>query len=380
VGKPAARIGDMHTCPMVDPGPKPHVGGPITGPGVPTVFIGGQPAAVVGDMATCAGPPDSIAMGSTGVFIGGKPAARMGDNTCHGGIITAGCPTVFIGEIAGGAGAGVGGGGSGVATAAGQSAGATSAVAAARHSAALAGTGEGEKKETETHWLDVKFVDKAGYPIAGVGYELTGTDGKKSTGRLGGDGKIRKDGIDPGNATVQLFSVHNARWSTDKARVGDKVKLTADAVGYPAGTKAIFEIWERDINSPDDLIADIKTTVQGNKVEGDWKFEYTKDEDDPILGREGSRKCSFPEFYFTVKIKGNQARSSLLQISDDLEITLKDEDGDPIPDEEYIVFLSSGEMRKGKLDGNGKATEREVPPEKNRVVFPNVLKAKKLPK
>jgi uncharacterized Zn-binding protein involved in type VI secretion len=96
---PAARIGDMHTCPMVTPGtpPVPHVGGPITGPGVPTVLIGGMPAAVMGDMATCVGPPDSIIKGSATVLIGNKPAARIGDNTAHGGVIVAGCPTVLIG-------------------------------------------------------------------------------------------------------------------------------------------------------------------------------------------------------------------------------------------------------------------------------------------
>ena len=93
---PAARVGDMHTCPMVDPGPKPHVGGPILPPGAPTVLIGGLPAARVGDMCTCAGPPDSIVKGSTTVMIGGKPAARVGDTTAHGGVITAGLPTVMI--------------------------------------------------------------------------------------------------------------------------------------------------------------------------------------------------------------------------------------------------------------------------------------------
>lgn len=94
---PAARVGDPHLCPMVDPGPKPHVGGPILPPGVPTVMIGGQPAAVVGTTCTCTGPPDTIAMGSTTVMIGGKPAARMGDTTAHGGKIAKGCPTVMIG-------------------------------------------------------------------------------------------------------------------------------------------------------------------------------------------------------------------------------------------------------------------------------------------
>lgn len=90
----------MHTCPMVTPGlpPVPHVGGPITGPGAPTVLICGSPAATVGDMCTCVGPPDSIATGSTTVIIGGKPAARIGDNTVHGGVITVGAPTVIIGN------------------------------------------------------------------------------------------------------------------------------------------------------------------------------------------------------------------------------------------------------------------------------------------
>jgi uncharacterized Zn-binding protein involved in type VI secretion len=87
----------MHTCPMVNPGPVPHVGGPITGPGVPTVLVGNMPAAVVGDMLVCVGPPDIIVKGSATVLIGGKPAARQGDLTAHGGVIVAGLPTVQIG-------------------------------------------------------------------------------------------------------------------------------------------------------------------------------------------------------------------------------------------------------------------------------------------
>ncbi|MBK9710611.1 MAG: PAAR domain-containing protein [Kouleothrix sp.] len=93
---PAARVGDMHTCPMFN-GPQPHVGGPIMPPGVLTVLIGGMPAAVATGMATCAGPPDLIAKGSLTVLIGGMPAARMGDQTAHGGVIVMGFPTVEIG-------------------------------------------------------------------------------------------------------------------------------------------------------------------------------------------------------------------------------------------------------------------------------------------
>jgi len=97
MGMPAARIGDMHVCPMVNPGGVPHVGGPVMPAGEPTVLIGGTPAARVGDMATCSGPPDTILMGSTTVLIGGMPAARLGDSTAHGGSIVAGAPTVLIG-------------------------------------------------------------------------------------------------------------------------------------------------------------------------------------------------------------------------------------------------------------------------------------------
>ncbi len=126
MGMPAARMGDMHVCPMFTV-LIPHVGGPIKGPCAPTVLIGSTPAARVTDLAVCGGPPpppippgtpapvamamatafaaalagigppDVIALGSFKVFIGGMPAARMTDLTAHGGTIMIGCPTVLIG-------------------------------------------------------------------------------------------------------------------------------------------------------------------------------------------------------------------------------------------------------------------------------------------
>ena len=92
----AARLSDMHTCPMVT-GVVPHVGGPISGPCMQTVLIGSLPAAVVGDLLVCVGPPDTIVKGSATVLIGGRPAARQGDLTAHGGVIVMGLPTVQIG-------------------------------------------------------------------------------------------------------------------------------------------------------------------------------------------------------------------------------------------------------------------------------------------
>ena len=96
MGKPVARIGDMHKCPL-GVGPTAHEGGPLAGPGVPTVMVGGQPVAVVSDQATCSGATDTVVKGAESVLIGGRPVARMGDPTSHGGVIVMGLPTVIVG-------------------------------------------------------------------------------------------------------------------------------------------------------------------------------------------------------------------------------------------------------------------------------------------
>ena len=96
MGQPAARVTDMHVCPMVT-GVVPHVGGPIIPPCAITVITVGMPQARVGDMLVCVGPPDVIALGSFTVLVVGQPAARLGDLTAHGGTIVLGAPTVLIG-------------------------------------------------------------------------------------------------------------------------------------------------------------------------------------------------------------------------------------------------------------------------------------------
>jgi uncharacterized Zn-binding protein involved in type VI secretion len=88
---PAARVADLHACPV-------HGGGPVLPPCEATVYIGYSPAARVGDKATCAGPPDVVARGEPSVIIGHKDAARQFDATAHGGKITTGCLSVVIGS------------------------------------------------------------------------------------------------------------------------------------------------------------------------------------------------------------------------------------------------------------------------------------------
>ncbi|MGL4236461.1 PAAR domain-containing protein [Tabrizicola sp.] len=92
--KPIATLGHMHVCPKVDPGPKPHVGGPVSNAGQSLVTFNGIPVAVEGGDCLCTGMPgpDGMSKGSSLVKINGKGVMRIGDKTAHGGVITTGVP------------------------------------------------------------------------------------------------------------------------------------------------------------------------------------------------------------------------------------------------------------------------------------------------
>lgn len=94
MAKPVSLMGHNHVCPMVDPGPKPHVGGPVVNPGQTMVRVNGLPMATVGGTCTCVGPPDTMNQGSAIVKIMGKGVVRMGDGTAHGGTLVMGFPGV----------------------------------------------------------------------------------------------------------------------------------------------------------------------------------------------------------------------------------------------------------------------------------------------
>jgi uncharacterized Zn-binding protein involved in type VI secretion len=324
-GMPAARLTDMHVCPMLTPGvpPIPHVGGPII-LGSAGVLIGGMPAARMGDMATCVGPPDMIALG---------------------------CMTVLIGETMAGA-AGAPGP---------IKVGLTSAAAAQM----AAATALSDNKETSTkieHWVEFEFVDKAGKPVSGVPYKFTDTSNKESSAVLKPDGRICRDALTAGQCKVQLYSVSNAKWSKNKAEPEENVKLTANVEGFDNGKPAVIEIYKRDISGPDVLFETIETKVQSNKVEAEWKYvlpEVPK-EDLQVKGKE--RPYSAPSYYFEVVIENCKAHSGLLEYKDWIEIEFKDDKGNAIANKKYKLYLSNGEVRQGTVDGSGRAKEKNIPP------------------
>jgi len=223
MGQPAARLTDMHVCPMVTPGlpPIPHVGGPITGPGCPTVLIGGMPAAVMGDICICVGPPDTIVMGSTGVFFGGKPAARMGDPTAHGGSIVLGCPTVLVGET--GSGAAVPPVTALTPTQL-MTMGSSNVLAQSIANAAVSGepyvgvpiSAEKQKPQpikVERSTLNCSLQDEDGNPLEGINYEITLADGSLRKGQTDKNGNLSLTGIPPGTCKVSFPDLHSDEWS-----------------------------------------------------------------------------------------------------------------------------------------------------------------------
>ena len=317
-GMPAALVGDNHVCPMVTPGtpPIPHVGGPILPPGAPTVLISGKPAACVGDMLVCTGPPDSIA--------------------------PPGCPTVMIGS-GGGGGGGAGGGGGG-----------------AKAQAA-------ESKVDENHYLDVKFADKGGKPITGVGYTAKGPDGGVSQGAV--TGQVKKSGVQSGNYEITLKAVTKATWSTKSAAVGDKVKLTAETSGVDAGEKAELQIFIRDTGHADTLLATLEGSVQGDKIETQWELQLNDNYLKIQHAKDEKGSYSSPTFYYIVKVAGIIGRSSVLEYKDYIELELKDEDGKPVKGAGYKIFLPNGAIKEGTLDSNGYAKVEKIPPGNVKVVY-----------
>ncbi len=317
-GMPAARMGDNHICPLLNPGvpPPPHVGGPIL-KGSASVMIGNMPAARVGDPVLCAGPPDSIAMG---------------------------CPTVLIGDaMSPGAGAGTGGG--------------------EKSAEAEAATAAMEKPEG--HFLDVAIVDNGGFPITGAEYELTSPSSNKSVSPL--TGSVKQANIDPGNYDIEIRAIISAKWSKDSAKVGEKVQMTAETTGVPEGQKAFLEVHVRDTNFPDQVLKQIETTVKGDKIEGEWELvvdqDFLKLQEKKLKGG----GYSSPAYYFVAKTSTLTQRSGLLEYVDDLEFKLKDKEGNAIGDKKYRVILPSGEVKEGKLDGGGYAKVTDVAPGKLKI-------------
>ncbi len=223
---PAATIGSMHVCPMVT-GTTPHVGGPVIGPGAPTVLINGKPAAVMGDTVTCAGPPDTIVQGESTVLINGKPAATVGCMTAHGGSITVGEPNVLIGT-----------GGSGT----------TSVMPI-----------------NKIPFPDISFVSKVKASIVGQGKSLA----KAQTNQE----QIRQEAQSSEGEPM----IYNVRWLKDEQRTTDgritkSVKVAADVINIDDGETITFNIERKNPKTEEVEQIEVTASVKDSEAISDWEI------------------------------------------------------------------------------------------------------------
>ena len=189
--------------------------------------------------------------------------------------------------------------------------------------------------------------------------------------------KLSKHGLEmKSNPLVILpaIEISNVKWDKEEARRGDILKMSADVKGAPDGTKAEIEIWEYDTDEAHDLITKFPALVKNAKIKAEWEFEYYEDTDDVPTEEESEKGYNPPEYFFRVKVREIHEDSELLEFKDWIEISLVDENREPVPDEEYILILPDGQEKKGQLDSNGLAKEEGIPPGKINVFFPNIDK------
>lgn len=172
------------------------------------------------------------------------------------------------------------------------------------------------------------------------------------------------------------IEITNAKWDKKEARRGDILKLTADVRGVADGTEGEIEIWEFDSDGGHDFITKFPVLVKNKKVELEWEYEYHEDTDEipteDELKKYGN-KYNPPEYFFRVKVGEMAVDSGLLEFKDWIEIELRDQDNkESFPDEDYILVLPDGKERRGKLNDKGYAKEKDIPPGRCEIEFPNL--------
>ncbi len=187
--------------------------------------------------------------------------------------------------------------------------------------------------------------------------------------------KLPKHGLEMKSTPLYILppiKIENVKWDKKEARRGDILKLSADIKTVPDGTEIEFEIWEHDADEAHDLITKFPVLAKNNKVEAEWEFEYHEDTDDIPTEEETEKGYNPPEYFFRVKAGEIHEDSELLEFKDWIKISLQDSDGNPIPNEEYVLYLADGTEKKGKLDSKGFAEIKDVPPGKFFIEYPKV--------
>ncbi|MGL1933388.1 MAG: PAAR domain-containing protein [Fibrobacterales bacterium] len=322
IGKmPAARLTDMHMCPMATPAPAPipHVGGPISGPGSPTVLIGKMPAAVMGDMAVCVGPPSTIILGEMTVLIG----------------------------------PGAGGGGGGAAAAA-----ASAAKAATKGPGGITAMEVKELTEpTELHIVDVEFLDAAGKPVNGVPFTMTDPAGEELIGTSNSEGEAHYEGYaEAGSVEIKVKDLCNAEIGSDPVQQDEAVTITCEAPGFEDGPCKV-QIMALVNNKDQHVLETIDAEISGEAVEVEWTL--TEDHIFDVIGNDDIELSGLNAYVIAEHLI---AVAPAVKITAIFTATVLDPKDTPIAERRVKVHFATGAIVEGTTDGDGKIELEDVPP------------------
>ena len=230
--------------------------------------------------------------------------------------------------------------------------------------------------------IKIEISDKSGKIFETIKAKISGNKfwkqiavPEKAKDELYAEVKLPKHGLSKRSNCLYVYppvQIKNCKWDKKEARREDILKLTADVLNVYEGTEAEIQIWEYDDDLEHDFITKFTTTVKNKKIEAEWEYEYYEDTDDIPTEEETEKGYNPPEYFFRVTVAGVSADSGLLEFKDWIEIELKNTDGNPVCDEEYILYLANGKEKRGKLNKEGFAKEKDIPPGKTLVEFPNI--------
>jgi hypothetical protein len=187
--------------------------------------------------------------------------------------------------------------------------------------------------------------------------------------------KLPKHGLKESSLPVRVIRVRNLKWGQKEAMRGELVKLSGDVEGMPENGEVTVHIYEHDQDGAHDFVTRFPIAVKNRKIQTEWKCAYVGDTEqiptEEEMQRHG-RSYSHPEYFFTLDAGGSSARSDLLRLKDWTEIRLRDHEGIPMADEEYVLGYADGSEARGKTDSEGYARVDRFPPGKVIVRFPRI--------
>lgn len=243
--------------------------------------------------------------------------------------------------------------------------------------------GNGSDIEIEVEDKKGKKVEKMKGQVFGDQFAGSFVIPEKAKEEITFTAKLPKHGLQMKSGIMTVFpliKVTNMRWGEKEARRGDIVKLSADIDGLPDEAEVMLLIYEYDRDSAHDFITKFASRVKNKKIQAEWEYEYHEDTDEIPTDEEMKKyggNYNPPEYFFVIDFHGqrfgDKQESKLLEFWDWIEVELKAKlTGDPISDEKYIIILPDGKEIKGRLDDDGLAHIKDIPPGKFKVTFPEL--------